>query len=104
MAAAAVTAANAATLGLGVRFFRFLPRSLVNRIMPKPGTGPSEQTRENGHYTVGDVHHHDQRCRYRATMAQQGDPGARPPRCCSVRARARARAGPGPALRICAGC
>lgn len=75
VAAAAVTAANAATLGLGVRFFRFLPRSLVNRIMPKPGTGPSEQTRENGHYTVETYTTTTSGARYRATMAQQGDPG-----------------------------
>lgn len=73
--AAAVTGANAATLGIGARAFRFLPRTLVDRVMPKPGTGPSQQTRDNGHYTVETYTATTSGVRYRATMAQQGDPG-----------------------------
>jgi len=75
VAAALGTAANAAVLGLGSRYFDKLPRSLVERILPKPGTGPSEQAREKGHYTVQTYTTTTSGARYRATMAQQGDPG-----------------------------
>lgn len=75
VAAALGTAANAAVLGLGSRYFDKLPRGLVDRIMPKPGTGPSERARENGHYRVETYTTTTSGARYRATMAQQGDPG-----------------------------
>ncbi|MBI3215740.1 MAG: saccharopine dehydrogenase NADP-binding domain-containing protein [Mycobacterium sp.] len=75
VAAAVVTAANAATLGLGGRFFKYLPRTLVERVLPKPGDGPSEKTRERGHYTVETYTTTANGARYRATIAQQGDPG-----------------------------
>ncbi len=75
LAAAAVTGVNAAALGLGSRFFKFLPRGLVDRVVPKPGEGPSEQTRERGHYTIETYATTDTGARYRATIAQQGDPG-----------------------------
>ena len=72
---AIATGANASVAGLGSRYFRFLPRRLVERIAPKPGTGPSERSRERGYYraetyttTTGGV-------RYVASIAQQGDPG-----------------------------
>ena len=52
VAAALVTGANSATMGLGGRFFKFVPQRLVERIVPKPGTGPSEHARDNGHYKV----------------------------------------------------
>jgi len=73
--AAAVTGANAATMGLGSRFFKFVPHRLVDRVLPKPGTGPSEATRDNGHYTVETYTTTSDGARYRATMAQQSDPG-----------------------------
>jgi saccharopine dehydrogenase (NAD+, L-lysine-forming) len=75
VAAALGTAANAAILGLGSRYFDKLPRALVERILPKPGTGPSEQAREKGHYTVETYTTTTSGARYRATMAQKGDPG-----------------------------
>lgn len=75
LAAAAVTGVNAAILGLGGRFFKFLPRALVDRVVPAPGAGPSEQTRESGHYTIETYTSTDGGARYRATVAQQGDPG-----------------------------
>ena len=43
--------------------------------MPKPGTGPSERTRERGHYTVETYTTTTTGARYRATMSQKGDPG-----------------------------
>jgi short subunit dehydrogenase-like uncharacterized protein len=45
-------------------------RALLDRVLPDPGEGPSEQARANGHFTmelVGGGH--------RATVAAKGDPG-----------------------------
>ncbi|HEX2286135.1 MAG TPA: trans-acting enoyl reductase family protein [Mycobacterium sp.] len=75
VAAAMATGGNAATVGLGSRFFNRLPRKLVERIAPKPGTGPSERARERGHYTVETYTTTTTAARYRATMSQKGDPG-----------------------------
>ena len=75
VAAAVGTATNVAVVALGSRYFDKLPRRLVDRIMPKPGTGPSESQRENGHYTVETYTTTTTGARYRATMAQKGDPG-----------------------------
>jgi short subunit dehydrogenase-like uncharacterized protein len=75
VAAAVLTGANAATFGVGARLFKYFPQPLLDRITPKPGTGPSEKTREKGHYTVETYTTTDTGARYRATMSQQGDPG-----------------------------
>lgn len=75
VAAALGTAASAATLALGSRYFNKVPRALVDRIMPKPGTGPSEKVRENGHYRVETYTYTTKGARYRTVMAQRGDPG-----------------------------
>ena len=66
---------NAATMGLASRFLDKVPARLIDRILPKPGTGPSERTRESGHYTVETYTTTTTGARYRATMSQQGDPG-----------------------------
>jgi short subunit dehydrogenase-like uncharacterized protein len=75
VAAALGTAVNAAVLALGSRYFDKLPRGLLELLAPKPGTGPSERARENGHYRVETYTTTTTGARYRATMAQQGDPG-----------------------------
>lgn len=75
VAAALVTGSNAATLGLGGRYFNRLPGPLVERLAPKPGTGPSERVRERGHYRVETYTTTLSGARYVAAMAQQGDPG-----------------------------
>lgn len=75
VAAALGTAVNAAVLSLGSRYFDKVPRGLVERIAPKPGTGPSERARDNGHYRVETYTTTSTGARYRATMAQKGDPG-----------------------------
>ena len=72
---AAATAATNGSLALGSRFFRFLPRKLVERIVPKPGTGPSEEVREKGWYRVETYTTTTTGARYVATMSQSGDPG-----------------------------
>ena len=75
VASALGTAANAAVMNLGSRFFNKLPRGLVDRVVPKPGTGPSEQARDKGHYRVETYTRTTSGARYRSVMAQQGDPG-----------------------------
>lgn len=75
VAAAVGTATNVAVMALGSRYFDKLPRRLVDRVVPKPGTGPSESKRERGHYTVETYTTTTTGARYRATMAQKGDPG-----------------------------
>ncbi|BBY82916.1 saccharopine dehydrogenase NADP-binding domain-containing protein [Mycolicibacterium pulveris] len=75
VAAAVAAGGNAATMALGSRFFHRLPAKLVERVVPKPGTGPSERVRERGHYTVETYTTTTTGARYKATMSQQGDPG-----------------------------
>lgn len=75
VAAAVGTAVNAAVLSLGMRYFDKLPRPLLDRVLPKSGSGPSEKARENGHYRIETYTTTSSGARYRATMAQQGDPG-----------------------------
>ncbi|BBZ67942.1 enoyl reductase [Mycolicibacterium insubricum] len=70
-----VTGVQAASAALGTRFFNKLPRTLVDKVVPKPGNGPSEAARENGHYTIETYTSTSGGARYRATIAQQGDPG-----------------------------
>jgi len=75
VASAATTAATAGAAALGGRFFRLLPRRLVERIAPKPGIGPSDDVRERGYYRVETYTTTSTGARYVATMSQSGDPG-----------------------------
>ncbi|MDZ4269719.1 MAG: saccharopine dehydrogenase NADP-binding domain-containing protein [Mycobacterium sp.] len=75
VAAAMATAGNVATIGLSSRFLNRVPSALLERVLPKPGTGPSERTREQGHYTVETYTTTSTGARYVARMSQQGDPG-----------------------------
>jgi short subunit dehydrogenase-like uncharacterized protein len=72
---AMATGGLAATFALASRYFRLLPQRLVERIAPKPGTGPSEASRERGHYTIETYTTTTTGARYMATFGQQGDPG-----------------------------
>ncbi|HKV17823.1 MAG TPA: saccharopine dehydrogenase NADP-binding domain-containing protein [Mycobacterium sp.] len=73
--AALAAGGNAATIALGTRFLDKVPEKLIERVLPKPGTGPSERTRESGHYTVETYTTTTKGARYRTTMSQKGDPG-----------------------------
>jgi short subunit dehydrogenase-like uncharacterized protein len=75
VASAAFTGVTAAVMGLGSRFFRLLPNRLVERVLPKPGTGPSEKVRERGYYKAETYTTTTTGARYVATIAQRGDPG-----------------------------
>jgi short subunit dehydrogenase-like uncharacterized protein len=75
VASAVVTGVGNAMFGLGSRYFRLLPRRLVERIVPKPGTGPSAAARERGYYKVETYTTTTTGARYVARMEQRGDPG-----------------------------
>ncbi|SPM31651.1 saccharopine dehydrogenase family protein [Mycobacterium terramassiliense] len=75
MASAVVSGVGNAMFGLGSRYFRFLPRRLVERVVPKPGTGPSEAARERGYYRIETYTTTTTGARYVARMQQRGDPG-----------------------------
>ena len=75
VASAMAAGVGAAVTGLGSRYFDKVPKGLLDRIMPKPGTGPSEQTRERGFYKIETYTTTTTGARYRATMSQKGDPG-----------------------------
>ena len=72
LTAAGVTAGLAGTLAA----MTFAPtRALLDRVLPAPGTGPSEEARARGWFRmVVDAATEDGR-RYRATAAGDGDPG-----------------------------
>ena len=72
---ALATGAQVASFGLASRYFRLLPRRLVERIAPKPGTGPGEAARERGYYRIETYTTTATGARYMATIAQEGDPG-----------------------------
>ena len=75
VASAVASGVGKATLALGSRYFRLLPRRLVDRIVPKPGTGPSPEARERGYYRIETYTTTTSGARYVARMEQQGDPG-----------------------------
>ena len=75
VASGVVNGIGNAVSGLGSRYFRLLPRRLVERVLPKPGTGPSESVRERGFYKAETYTTTTSGTRYVATIAQRGDPG-----------------------------
>jgi short subunit dehydrogenase-like uncharacterized protein len=73
----ALTAAGT-TAGLAGAFaaMSFRPtRALLDRVLPAPGTGPSEEARATGWFRMEVDAETDSGRRYRATAAGQGDPG-----------------------------
>jgi short subunit dehydrogenase-like uncharacterized protein len=75
VASAVVSGFGKATFGLGSRYFRLLPRRLLERVAPKPGTGPSQAARERGSYRIETYTTTTSGARYVARMEQHGDPG-----------------------------
>lgn len=75
LASAVVTGFSNASFGLGTRYFKLLPPKLVEKVLPKPGTGPSAKARDRGHYTIETYTTTTSGARYVARMAQRGDPG-----------------------------
>jgi trans enoyl reductase len=75
LASAVFAGIGKTTFGLGSRYFRLLPRRLLDRLVPKPGTGPSTAARERGYYKVETYTTTTSGARYVARMEQRGDPG-----------------------------
>lgn len=70
--------ATGVTVGLaaGMAGLAFGPtRRVLDRVLPKPGDGPSEQARAKGHFRVEVVTTTSTGARYVATVAAKGDPG-----------------------------
>ncbi|UZJ26245.1 saccharopine dehydrogenase NADP-binding domain-containing protein [Rhodococcus antarcticus] len=60
---------------LGPLVSRGVGLKVLDRVAPKPGTGPDEATREGGYFTLRTYTRTTTGDRYRATFAAQGDPG-----------------------------
>jgi short subunit dehydrogenase-like uncharacterized protein len=75
VASAVVNGIGNAVTAVGSRYFRLLPRRVVERVLPKTGTGPSEAVRERGFYKAETYTTTTSGARYVATIAQRGDPG-----------------------------
>jgi short subunit dehydrogenase-like uncharacterized protein len=75
VAAAMATGGNVAMVEVGGRFLNRVPRGALEKVLPKAGSGPSERTRENGHYTIETYTTTTTGARYLARMSQRGDPG-----------------------------
>ncbi|KJX75844.1 saccharopine dehydrogenase family protein [Mycobacterium lepromatosis] len=73
VASAAVTSVVAGAIGLGNRYFNRLPRRFVERVTPKPGSGPSRKTQERGQYTFETYTTTTTGARYMATFAHNVD-------------------------------
>jgi short subunit dehydrogenase-like uncharacterized protein len=71
-----IAAATKITIG-GLVVAAALPptRLVIDRILPKPGEGPSERTRRAGHFTVDLFTTTSTGARYTARVKAQGDPG-----------------------------
>ncbi|MFT4201918.1 saccharopine dehydrogenase family protein [Gordonia sp. (in: high G+C Gram-positive bacteria)] len=73
---AIASAAVAGGLGIGMGLMALRPtRALLDRVLPKPGTGPSEKARDKGHFTTQTFTTTSSGRRYRSEMVAQGDPG-----------------------------
>ncbi|MEV1295835.1 saccharopine dehydrogenase NADP-binding domain-containing protein [Pseudonocardia sp. NPDC049635] len=71
-------AAAGVTGGLGLLVGAFMVpvlRPLLDRVLPAPGTGPSERTRERGWFRMDVRARTESGRRYRVTVAGPGDPG-----------------------------
>ncbi len=76
LVAAGVAGGLVATMAVGAVLSRASAgRKLLDRVLPKPGTGPSEQTRASGWFAMKTYTLTTSGVRYVATFAGQGDPG-----------------------------
>lgn len=70
---AAATAGGIVAIGAGLALTP--TRRLLDRLLPKPGEGPSVTTQEKGHFTVEITASTTRGARYRTTVSAKGDPG-----------------------------
>ena len=73
---AVTAAAVAAGLGIGLAGFAFAPtRALLDRVLPKPGEGPSEEAQKAGRFRMEVTGETTSGSRYRTVVAAPYDPG-----------------------------
>ncbi|WP_067840905.1 saccharopine dehydrogenase family protein [Nocardia lijiangensis] len=76
LVAAGMAGGIVATMATGALLSRVsVGRKLLDRVLPKPGTGPSEEARRSGWFTMKTYAHTTSGAKYVATFAGQGDPG-----------------------------
>ncbi|MEG8180610.1 enoyl-ACP reductase [Nocardia terpenica] len=76
LVAAGIAGGIAATMVAGALLSRARAgRRLLDRMLPKPGTGPSENSRRSGWFTMKTFAHTTSGAKYVCTFAGQGDPG-----------------------------
>ncbi|MFR9754110.1 enoyl-ACP reductase, partial [Nocardia sp. 004] len=74
--AAGITGGIVAVMTAGALLSRAAAgRKLLDRLLPQPGTGPSEETRTSGWFTMKTVAHTTSGAKYLATFSGTGDPG-----------------------------
>lgn len=72
----ALAAGTAAGMGALLAGMQWGPsESLLSRLMPSPGEGPSERARNNGHFRIETLTRTSGGRRYGCKIAAQGDPG-----------------------------
>ncbi len=72
----AASMAGGLTAGLAMTpALRAVPKRLLEAAAPKPGTGPSEKSRNRGHFTMETYTKTSSGMNYRADFAMKGDPG-----------------------------
>lgn len=70
-----IAGAVSAGLGLAVVGMTVAPKKLLDRVLPKPGNGPSVKAQESGHFTMDIYTTTSTGARYRSRVKAQGDPG-----------------------------
>ncbi|WP_306363153.1 trans-acting enoyl reductase family protein [Nocardia sp. CC227C] len=76
LVAAGLAGGIVATMAAGAVLSRVaMGRRLLDRMVPKPGTGPSESARRRGWFTMRTFAHTTSGAKYVCTFAGQGDPG-----------------------------
>lgn len=76
LVAAGVAGGIVATMATGAVLSRIaVGRKILDRVVPKPGTGPSEQARRSGWFTMRTFANTTSGAKYVCTFAGQGDPG-----------------------------
>lgn len=73
---AVLAGATVAGLGAFVAGMQWRPtRSLLDRVLPAPGTGPSEKTQQRGYFRIDVIGRTEHGARYVCHIAAPGDPG-----------------------------
>jgi short subunit dehydrogenase-like uncharacterized protein len=71
-----VAAGTTTGLAVGMAGMSFAPaRAVLDRVLPEPGSGPSEAARERGYFRIEVVARTSTGARFTSTVAAKGDPG-----------------------------